>query len=255
MGKGSGFEREQCKAWSEWFSKGASPDFFWRTEGSGGRAKSRGKKIAERDPNAAKHLLKYSYGDMTFILPEGEPLIASILFEFKRGYSSGKRLDVNALTAVVQEAGRSSRKSTLNKKWITKYTNKIRTLLSKTKKAGSFSIIEHVDAKNKKSPSQLLTWWTNAEKEKLESGRSQVVLVLRRDGRNPVIFVEETFGRLLFKTFDSQGTPYGTIVCGSFNLFYFKLETMFENIKPETFLLLANKAKTSRIRKIKRRSK
>ena len=51
---------------------------FWRTSGSGARAKVR----AKSDKDTAS-----SYGDMTFIHSMGEPLVALCTFEFKKGYN------------------------------------------------------------------------------------------------------------------------------------------------------------------------
>ena len=70
--KGSGFERQQCKQWSLWFTNNEDDSVFWRTDGSGGRAKT----------NASRKLL-YDYGDMKFTLPIGEPLIKSIPLQMK----------------------------------------------------------------------------------------------------------------------------------------------------------------------------
>jgi len=259
MAKGSGFERDQCKEWSRWFSSGESADIFWRTEGSGGRAKNRSKSLKKKDPERAKALLKYSYGDMTFILPEGEDLIASILFEFKRGYSAGRKLSNEILDQLVYQIAKDSRKSSLTSEWRKKYANKIRAIFKKTRVTSNLiSILDFVDGKEKKRPPKLLEWWINAEEEKKEAQRNQVVLVLRRDGKQPVIFVDEVFGKNLFNYCDGFNKfCYGIIKCGPYNLMYFRQEDFFKSIPPKVFLKVAEKRamfeRLNNPRKIKRR--
>lgn len=73
--KGSEYERSLCRILSIWYSKNTAEDYFWRTSGSGSRATN----LA-----AAGHdLTKYQNGDMTFIRPEGRPLLDFFSFEFK----------------------------------------------------------------------------------------------------------------------------------------------------------------------------
>ncbi len=74
--KGSAFEREVCKRLSMWYSKGASPDWFWRTSNSGGRAT-----VASR-----KRSYKGGHGDIGATCSEGESLTKLCCFELKRGY-------------------------------------------------------------------------------------------------------------------------------------------------------------------------
>jgi hypothetical protein len=85
MGKGPNFEREIPKEFSLWFTGGERDDIFWRTQGSGGRAKNRSK----------KGLSTYgSYGDLMAVDPIGEPLTQACLIELKRGYKKWSFLDL-----------------------------------------------------------------------------------------------------------------------------------------------------------------
>ncbi len=77
-GKGSSFEREVCTILSRWWSKGKRDDIFWRTSGSGARAKTRSK---------TKQLTFGQYGDVQATDPIGQPLIDLCTIELKRGYS------------------------------------------------------------------------------------------------------------------------------------------------------------------------
>lgn len=78
MPKGSSFEREVCKILSLWWSKGKRDDIFWRTSGSGARAKVRSKQ---------KKSTFGQYGDIQATDPIGQPLIDLCTIELKRGYS------------------------------------------------------------------------------------------------------------------------------------------------------------------------
>ena len=83
MAKGSSNERDKCRDWSSWWSKGigAHPvrnDIFWRTAGSGARARTRTK--------GGQSVLR-GYGDMMAEDPCGQPLIDWCTFEFKKGYT------------------------------------------------------------------------------------------------------------------------------------------------------------------------
>lgn len=73
--KGNAFEREMCRVFSLWFSEGAADDYFWRTSGSGSRATNRHMR--------GKDLTKFQHGDMTFVRPEGRPLVEVFSYEFK----------------------------------------------------------------------------------------------------------------------------------------------------------------------------
>ena len=77
-GKGSEFERSFCKKLSLWWTKGQREDIFWRTAGSGARAKIRGRKGKLTDGQ---------HGDVAFTDPLGKPLIDLLLIELKCGYS------------------------------------------------------------------------------------------------------------------------------------------------------------------------
>ena len=76
--KGSTFERKICTLLSEWWSDGARDDIFWRTAGSGARAKVRGRK---KKSTAGQH------GDICATDPIGQPLIDVFTMELKRGYN------------------------------------------------------------------------------------------------------------------------------------------------------------------------
>lgn len=79
--KGSSFERELCTKLSLWWTKDLPEprdDIFWRTAGSGARAKTRGRKN------------KTTFGqdaDITAIDPDGLPFTNLITIEAKRGYN------------------------------------------------------------------------------------------------------------------------------------------------------------------------
>lgn len=76
--KGSPFERALCKLLSLWWTHNKSDDVFWRTSGSGARAKTRGKKGLSTFGQ---------YGDMQATDPKGQPFIDVCNVEIKRGYS------------------------------------------------------------------------------------------------------------------------------------------------------------------------
>jgi len=84
MGKGSQNERDKCQEWSLWWTGGRREDVFWRTSGSGARARSR--------VGRGKNVL-HGYGDLMAEDPEGEALPACCTFEFKKGYPSLSLLD------------------------------------------------------------------------------------------------------------------------------------------------------------------
>lgn len=76
--KGSKFERDICKQLSLWWTENERDDIFWRTAGSGARAKVRGRKGKD---TSGQH------GDIAATDPIGAPLIDLITIELKRGYS------------------------------------------------------------------------------------------------------------------------------------------------------------------------
>lgn len=84
-GKGSSFEREMCKVLSLWWSKGRRDDIYWRTAGSGARAKVRSK---------TKQTTFGQYGDIQATDPIGQPLIDLCTIELKRGYSTSTFADL-----------------------------------------------------------------------------------------------------------------------------------------------------------------
>ena len=75
--KGSEFEREVCKRFSEWWTEGERDDVFWRSATSGGRAKARGR---------AGKSTHGQHGDIAATDPIGQPLIDLFTIELKRGY-------------------------------------------------------------------------------------------------------------------------------------------------------------------------
>lgn len=84
MAKGSAFEREMCKAFSLWWTKGKRDDIFWRTSGSGGRATIRTQKNKKTFGQ---------YGDMQATDPVGQPLIDLCSIEMKHGYKGANPFD------------------------------------------------------------------------------------------------------------------------------------------------------------------
>lgn len=86
MDKGPRFERDVCKQLSLWWTNNDRDDVFWRTSGSGARAKAR---FRRNNKTTA-----YSYGDITFIDPIGEPLIFRCVIELKRGYGRWAPIDI-----------------------------------------------------------------------------------------------------------------------------------------------------------------
>ena len=78
MPKGSDFERRICKELSLWWTDGATDDVFWRTAGSGARAKTRAK--TARDTFG-------QHGDIQATDPIGQPLIDVCSIELKCGYN------------------------------------------------------------------------------------------------------------------------------------------------------------------------
>ena len=93
--KGSQYERDMCRRLSLWWTANTRDDVFWRSAGSGGRAKVRGR--AGRN-TAGQH------GDVAATDPIGAPLIDVVTIEIKRGYSTFTTMDVlDALpTAAIQ---------------------------------------------------------------------------------------------------------------------------------------------------------
>ena len=83
--KGSKFEREICKELSRWWSNGKRDDIFWRTSGSGARAKSRSKSNQQTFGQ---------YGDVQATDPSGQPLIDLCTIELKKGYAAATLHDL-----------------------------------------------------------------------------------------------------------------------------------------------------------------
>jgi len=84
MQKGSSFEREICKQLSLWWTDGERDDVFWRTSGSGARAKTRAKTGGRTFGQ---------YGDVQATDPIGQPLLDLFSIEIKRGYSKATLSD------------------------------------------------------------------------------------------------------------------------------------------------------------------
>jgi len=78
MRKGSAFERATCVKLSLWWTDGERDDIFYRTAGSGARAKTRGR--------LGKGTFG-QYGDIQATDPIGQPLIDLCSIEIKRGYN------------------------------------------------------------------------------------------------------------------------------------------------------------------------
>ena len=107
MGKGQDNERDLCKLFSLWWSEGKRDDIFWRTAGSGARARVR--------INSGKKVYR-GYGDMMAEDSIGQPLINACTFEFKKGYSALSLLDCIAseqkkpiLIQFIQEAEKDAK--------------------------------------------------------------------------------------------------------------------------------------------------
>jgi hypothetical protein len=81
-GKGAAFERVVCKQLSLWWTGGKHDDIFWRTSGSGARAKVRGRKRTFGQ-----------YGDVQATNPIGQPLLNLCTIEIKCGYKSASVVD------------------------------------------------------------------------------------------------------------------------------------------------------------------
>lgn len=75
-GKGGAFERDLCRDLSLWWSRGKRDDIFWRTSGSGGRAKRRSGRSTFGQ-----------HGDIQATDPIGQPLIDLVTIEAKKGYN------------------------------------------------------------------------------------------------------------------------------------------------------------------------
>ena len=83
--KGSAYERDTCRLLSRWWTGEARDDVFWRSAGSGARAKVRGR--SGRD-TAGQH------GDIAATDPIGAALISVFTIELKRGYSDSTIFDL-----------------------------------------------------------------------------------------------------------------------------------------------------------------
>lgn len=73
--KGAAFEREVCKALSEWITRGRKSDCFWRSAMSGGRATFARKTTGDS--------LSRQAGDICAVSPEGHVLTDAFYIELK----------------------------------------------------------------------------------------------------------------------------------------------------------------------------
>lgn len=76
MGKGSDFERDQCRFLSLWWTEGKYNDVFWRK-----RVRSTRKSVDA----------KFQLGDIKAERPEGDGLMKILSIELKTGYSVGRK--------------------------------------------------------------------------------------------------------------------------------------------------------------------
>lgn len=83
--KGGEYEREICKRLSLWWTGNKRDDVFWRSSGSGARAKVRGRAGVQ---TMGQH------GDVAATDPVGVPLIDLLTIEIKRGYSDNTLQDL-----------------------------------------------------------------------------------------------------------------------------------------------------------------
>lgn len=74
--KGSGFEREFCKQFSLWFTRGCNAKAFWRAPSSGAMATQNKNKTNEH----------FNPGDVIGCSPEAVSLMKHLVIELKRGY-------------------------------------------------------------------------------------------------------------------------------------------------------------------------
>jgi hypothetical protein len=77
--KGSRYEREVCTSLSHWWSNGRDSDLFWRSSGSGARAKSRSRRNKKT---------RGQHGDVVSTDPSTKPFIDVFTLELKRGYNA-----------------------------------------------------------------------------------------------------------------------------------------------------------------------
>lgn len=99
--KGSEFEREISRMLSLWWSDGLKidpprDDLFWRTHGSGARAKTRARKGLTTEGQ---------YGDVAATNPISKPLTDCCLIELKRGYSKSCSDCLNPLDVLDRRKG------------------------------------------------------------------------------------------------------------------------------------------------------
>jgi hypothetical protein len=76
--KGSAFERDTCRLLSLWWTAQKRDDIFWRSAGSGARAKTRSK---------TGRSTFGQYGDIQCVDPIGSALTSVCTIELKRGYT------------------------------------------------------------------------------------------------------------------------------------------------------------------------
>lgn len=195
MSKGFDFERKKCKDMSLWWTNGKNQDVFWRPEGSGGRA-----------TQSKRATLKYSYGDMTFLDPIGQPAIDFAIWEFKKGFTSTGRIKPGALRKLndeVQKLGLKAFTADTNKKGNktgSPFMKKISSFLQKLKKSGKLDILDFIDSKSTKHPPLLWEWWEKAEEDRVASGRPWSILVMERDAKDPIVAITRDLWVKIFDT-------------------------------------------------------
>lgn len=92
--KGGRFEREVAVKLSLWWTNGERDDVFWRVGGSGGRAKTRGRKGKD---TSGQH------GDLCATDETGVPLTQLLTIELKKGYNRSTiadMMDIRQLSAI-----------------------------------------------------------------------------------------------------------------------------------------------------------
>ncbi|HEB41934.1 MAG TPA: hypothetical protein ENI08_02865 [Candidatus Dependentiae bacterium] len=166
MSKGGSFENEISYYYSMWWTGGKRDDIFYRTGGSGSRFTSR-KKKGKKTENSA--------GDMGYTDIEGKPFIDFALHEFKTGYTS--------LAPIIKKDIKKIQEASTDK-----IEKVVREIFSQKKKGGSIDILDFLDSPAKEP---LILYWINkAEKEKSEASKKQIMLVMRRFMKVPVLLIK-----------------------------------------------------------------
>ena len=117
--KGSAFERKVSKELSLWWSEGADPDVFWRSQCSGGRATVR---------NVGQ------FGDIAAVSPVGAPLLTITTIELKCGYKLWSPFDAvdgacGTLDAFLEQVWRDQKSAMVPYFWLIFKRNRRETCL------------------------------------------------------------------------------------------------------------------------------